>query len=47
MSFYESCPVLKADTEAERASRLALSNLSARILASGLSLLGIEAPDQM
>lgn len=47
MSFYETCPVLKADTEAEKASRLALSDLSARVLASGLSLLGIEAPEQM
>jgi arginyl-tRNA synthetase len=47
MSFYESCPVLKADSDAEKASRLALSDLSARVLAAGLSLLGIEAPDQM
>jgi arginyl-tRNA synthetase len=46
-SFYESCPVLKADSDEARASRLALSDLTARILARGLSLLGIEAPDRM
>jgi arginyl-tRNA synthetase len=47
MSFYESCPVLKADTETEKASRLAISDLSARVLAAGLGLLGIDAPAQM
>ncbi len=47
MSFYESCPVLKAATPAERASRLAMSDLSARVVAAGLALLGIEAPAKM
>ncbi len=46
-SFYEACPVLKASTAAERASRLALSDLTARVLAHGLDLLGIAAPDRM
>jgi arginyl-tRNA synthetase len=46
-TFYESCPVLKAPTDAERASRLALSDLTARVLARGLGLLGIDAPDRM
>jgi arginyl-tRNA synthetase len=45
-SFYESCPVLKAEG-ATRASRLALSDLSARVMARGLGLLGIEAPERM
>ena len=45
--FYEACPVLKADDEATRSSRLALCDLTARVLACGLGLLGIEAPDQM
>jgi arginyl-tRNA synthetase len=46
-TFYEQCPVLKAPTEAERRSRLALSDLTARVLARGLDLLGIGAPDRM
>ncbi len=46
-SFYEQCPVLKAESDAVRASRLALCDLSARILADGLALLGIQTPEQM
>lgn len=46
-AFYEACPVLKASTEAERQSRLALADLTARVIARGLDLLGIEAPDRM
>ncbi len=46
-SFYEHCPVLKADDEATRASRLALCDLTARVLDRGLGLLGIDAPEQM
>ena len=45
--FYENCPVLKAPTDELRTSRLALSDLTARVLAQGLELLGISAPDQM
>jgi arginyl-tRNA synthetase len=45
-SFYEHCPVIKAD-ERTRSSRLALADLTARVLAHGLDLLGIEAPEQM
>ncbi len=44
--FYERCPVLKAD-EPVRGSRLALCDLTARVLATGLNLLGIAAPDRM
>jgi arginyl-tRNA synthetase len=46
-SFYEACPVLKAPTPAQRASRLLLSSLTARTLSHGLSLLGIRCPDKM
>jgi arginyl-tRNA synthetase len=45
-TFYEGCPVLKAEG-ATRASRLALSEVTARTLALGLELLGIGAPEQM
>lgn len=46
-SFYEQCPVLRADGDATRRSRLVLCALTARTLAMGLGLLGIEAPDRM
>jgi len=45
-SFYENCPVLKAEP-AERASRLALCDLTARTLKQGLTVLGIETLEQM
>ncbi len=46
-AFFETCPVLKAPDEALRASRLALCDLTARVLARGLGLLGIAAPERM
>jgi arginyl-tRNA synthetase len=45
-SFYENCPVLKAET-AVRDSRLALCDLTARVLKQGLDVLGIEVVEQM
>lgn len=45
--FYDDCPVLKAPTPELRASRLRLTTLTAHTLALGLSLLGIDAPDQL
>ena len=45
-TFYEACPVLKAD-EPTRGSRLALCELTGRVLQRGLSLLGIEVPEKM
>jgi arginyl-tRNA synthetase len=45
--FFETCPVLKAPDDATRRSRLALCELTARVLARGLSLLGIAAPERM
>jgi arginyl-tRNA synthetase len=44
--FYENCPVLKAEP-AERASRLVLCDLTARVLKQGLEVLGIEVLEQM
>jgi arginyl-tRNA synthetase len=44
--FYENCPVLKAEAN-ERASRLVLCDLTARVLNHGLAVLGIETVEQM
>ncbi|HEY5297805.1 MAG TPA: arginine--tRNA ligase [Verrucomicrobiae bacterium] len=46
-AFYENCPVLKADDAATRDSRLALCDLTARVLKQGLNTLGIEIVEQM
>jgi arginyl-tRNA synthetase len=45
-AFYEACPVLKAD-EPTRASRLALCEVTGRVLQQGLNLLGIQVPEKM
>jgi arginyl-tRNA synthetase len=45
-SFYDACPILKADPLV-RASRLLLTQLTARTLACALGLLGISVPDRM
>ncbi len=45
-TFYEACPVLKAE-EPARSSRLALSDLTGRVLQKGLELLGIKVPERM
>jgi arginyl-tRNA synthetase len=44
--FYEACPVLKSK-EPVRSSRLALCDLTARVLQRGLDLLGIKVPEKM
>ena len=46
MSFYEACPVLKAD-EPVKSSRLLLCSISAETLRKGLELLGIETVEKM
>jgi len=46
-TFFENCPVLKAETESLKQSRLLLADLTARCLERGLSLLGIETIDRM
>ena len=45
-TFYEACPVLKSE-EPARSSRLALCDLTARVLKQGLGLLGIKVPEKM
>jgi arginyl-tRNA synthetase len=45
-AFYEACPVLKSE-EPTRSSRLALSDLTGRVLQKGLELLGIKVPEKM
>jgi arginyl-tRNA synthetase len=45
-TFYEACPVLKSD-EPARGSRLALCDLTGRVLQRGLDLLGIKVPEKM
>lgn len=45
--FYEQCPVLSAPDPAVRDSRLVLCDLTARTLAQGLSLLGIDVVERM
>lgn len=45
--FYEACPVLIAKDEATKNSRLALSDLTARVIHEGLALLGITVVEQM
>ncbi|WP_460476891.1 arginine--tRNA ligase [Brachybacterium huguangmaarense] len=46
-SFYEACPILKADDPEVRAGRLALAALTETVLVEGLALLGVEAPERM
>jgi arginyl-tRNA synthetase len=46
-TFYQDCPVLKAENESLRRSRLRLADLSGRVLHDALHLLGIKAPDRM
>jgi len=45
--FFERCPVLKAESEALRDSRLALCHLTGLTLQRGLGLLGIETLEEM
>jgi arginyl-tRNA synthetase len=46
-SFFTACPVLQAETEDLRASRLRLCSLTGKILEDGFSLLGITALERM
>lgn len=47
-SFYEACPILKEGVEPQtRTSRLMLSQIVGRTLATGLELLGIETMEKM
>jgi len=46
-SFYEACPVLKAESSEAVARRLALVKAASIVLENGLTLLGITAPERM
>ncbi|MGB6579493.1 MAG: arginine--tRNA ligase [Streptosporangiaceae bacterium] len=46
-TFYEECPVLKAEPEPLRVSRLALCALTLDVLTKGLGLLGVPIPERM
>ena len=46
-SFYEACPILVAETEIQKQSRLKLAALTAKTLKQGLSLLGINTLERM
>lgn len=46
-SFYEHCPILSAETEQMKASRLKLSSLTAKTLKIGLDMLGIKTVEKM
>ncbi|SCK51642.1 arginine--tRNA ligase [Streptomyces sp. WMMB 322] len=45
--FYETCPVLKADTQQLVQNRLFLCDLTARTLRQGMTLLGIRTPERL
>ncbi len=46
-TFFDQCPVLKAESDEIRTSRLLLCDLTARTLKQGLALLGIDVVEQM
>ncbi|EWT00426.1 arginyl-tRNA synthetase [Intrasporangium oryzae NRRL B-24470] len=46
-AFYENCPVLKAESDEVKQSRLTLCALVLRVMTTGLDLLGLEAPERM
>ncbi len=46
-SFFEACPVLKAEAGSQRETRLTLCRVTMRTLRVGLGLLGIEVPERM
>ena len=46
-SFYENCPILSAEDEAQKQSRLRLAALAGRTLKQGLELLGLETLERM
>src|SRR5262245_60945652 len=46
-TFFEKCPVLKAENKALRNSRLLLCDVTARTIRLGLDLLGIQVVERM
>ncbi|UDG80841.1 Arginine--tRNA ligase [Candidatus Hartigia pinicola] len=45
--FYEYCPILTAENESQRQSRLKLALLTQKILKTGLNILGIQTVEKM
>ncbi|GAA2230123.1 arginine--tRNA ligase [Streptomyces nogalater] len=46
-TFYDKCPVLRAETPEQVKNRLFLSDLTARTLHQGMTLLGIRTPEKL
>ncbi|MEU1598378.1 arginine--tRNA ligase [Streptomyces sp. NPDC005708] len=46
-SFYDKCPVLKAETPEQVENRLFLCDVTARTLHAGMTLLGIRTPERL
>ena len=46
-SFYEKCPVLRAEDDATKALRIELSRATENVLVVGLDMLGIETPQRL
>ncbi|GAT82275.1 arginine--tRNA ligase [Streptomyces sp. F-3] len=46
-SFYDKCPVLKAETPEQVENRLFLCDITARTLHQGMALLGIRTPERL
>jgi arginyl-tRNA synthetase len=46
-SFYDKCPVLKAETPQQVENRLFLCEVTARTLHQGMALLGIRTPERL
>ncbi|MET9451618.1 arginine--tRNA ligase [Streptomyces cinerochromogenes] len=46
-SFYDKCPVLRAETPAQVENRLFLCDVTARTLHRGMALLGIRTPEKL
>ena len=46
-AFFENCPVLRAETDEFRTSRLLLCDLTARTIRLGLDLLNIQVVERM
>ncbi|MDE5953349.1 MAG: hypothetical protein K2G72_01530, partial [Duncaniella sp.] len=45
--FYHDCSILKESDAAKRSLRLELSRQTARVVKTGMGLLGIEVPERM
>ncbi|MEU1318209.1 arginine--tRNA ligase [Streptomyces tibetensis] len=46
-TFYDKCPVLKAETQEQIENRLFLCDITARTLQKGMDLLGIRTPERL